>query len=509
MSQGTSAFSRIFVLSWVLLSLLAGAWAVATPIGGSPDEPAHLIKAASVVRGQFIGQHGTRGEIVQVPQYIAYTGAQTCYAFNGNVTANCAPESRGDPAELVEASTTAGLYNPAYYLITGWPSLIAQDSSGVYWMRIVSGVVVSLLLAISVALIAGWRRPTLPLLGMAIALPPMFLFLNGTLNPNSLESAATLATFVGILTVIKERNTGRIAERSAIVFAAAAIAANMRGLSLLWLAIAVLSPFLLAGKPRMLELAKSRPVQLAFSGTVIAVIAAAVWLLRTNSLGAAIDGTTPVNDVPGVGASAWSGFSSTLSATFGYAQGMVGNFGWLDTPAPLSVYFSWSMLTGGLLLLCFIMLRGRPLLLVAVLVGAVVLLPAIMQALYINKGGIIWQGRYTLPIFACAVVAAASCLADRVHLKRDIRTRVLWVVLSVWAAAQFASFATALHRYAVGANSAWRGLLSPAWSPPGGVWLSLGAFAVFLAVTVIVVALHFSRRDDYSPTRPKETLSAA
>ena len=490
-----SGVLRVFCLSWLLLSLLAGLWAISTPIGGAPDEPAHLIKAASVVRGQFLGTPGHQGEVVQVPKYVAHTPAQTCYAFRNDVTANCSPDVSGDPAQLVDAPTTAGLYNPVYYELVGWPSLFVHDSSGVYWMRIASGIVVSLFLACAVALISTWRRPTLPMLGLAIALTPMTLFLSGTVNPNSLEIAATLATFVGLLAVINEPDPDLLARRSIIVFVSAAIAANMRGLSLLWLAMAILAPFVLLGKKRIVELLRSRTVRLTVAGTALAAIGAGVWLLTTNSLGAGIDGSGAVT-VPGFGASPWSGFSNTLSATFGYAQGMVGNFGWLDTPAPLSVYFTWSVLAGGLLLMGFILLRGRALVLAAILTAALILLPAIVQGAYITKGGIIWQGRYILPIFVCATVAVGAGLAYRVRLTRAIKVRMLAVVLSIWGAAQFASYATALHRYAVGDNRSWRELLSPAWSPPGGIWLSLVAFALVLVLAIIAVSLYLVRNPE-------------
>ena len=34
---------------------LPTAWTVATPLMGAPDEPAHVIKAAAVVRGEMAG----------------------------------------------------------------------------------------------------------------------------------------------------------------------------------------------------------------------------------------------------------------------------------------------------------------------------------------------------------------------------------------------------------------------------------------------------------------------
>ena len=477
-NRGPGTFGRALGISWVLLSLLAGLWSFATPIGAAPDEPAHLIKAASVVRGQFIGEHSAQGEVVQVPQYIAFTHAQTCFAFKENITADCMAKVPGDPATLVDATTTAGLYNPTYYLLVGWPSLIVHDSCGIYLMRIVSGIAVSLLLAFGFALISSWRRPTIPLIGFATAITPMVIFLNGTINPNSMEIAATLAAFVALLTIIREPDDGKLAGRATIVIVAAALAANMRGLSLLWLAIALISPFLLVSKTRILELLRTWSVRVAIALVAAAAAAAGIWLLTTNSLGAALDTPTLATHVPGLGTPCFLGFVWTLLSTFRYAQGIVGIFGWLDTPAPPEVYFVWAVLAGGSAFLALVLLRGKALLFAVTLIVSVLLLPPLLQGIYITGGGVIWQGRYILPLFVCAIVAVTAGLSDRVTLARWSQNRLLLLTLSAWAIAQFMSFATALRRYTVGLDKGWQQLLAPAWIPPGGVIPLLIAFAL-------------------------------
>jgi hypothetical protein len=471
----------VFGTAWLLLSLLAGAWTLATPIGAAPDEPAHLIKAASVARGEFIGERDRNGALtVQVPQYIAFTHAQTCYAFDEDVTADCMPPVPGDSNQLVDAPTTAGLYNPLYYLLTGWPSLIASDASGIYGMRLASGVLVGFMLALSFALVATWRRPVLPVIGLLTAVTPMVLFLSGTVNPNGLEVAATLTAFVAVLSVVREPDVGSLPLRASVVFVAAAVAANMRGLSLLWLAVAILAPLILLPSAHIMDLARRRAVQFAAGGTLVAVVAAGVWLLSSNSLGNSISADEPVTNAPAVGTSPFIGFVWTMSLTFHYAQGMVGIFGWLDTPAPPFVYFTWAVLAGGLIVLAAILARGRAFAFAGTLLGAVVLLPPILQGIYITEGGVIWQGRYILPLFVCLVVAVAVVLADRFELHGTTLVRLLLVILPLWGVAQFQSFATALRRYAVGYSEGWIELLDPAWVPPGGIFPLLGAVAVVL-----------------------------
>ena len=494
----------------MLLSLLAGLWSFATPIGAAPDEPAHLIKAASVARGQFIGEHGPQGEIVQVPQYIAFTHAQTCFAFEADISADCMTAVPGDPTQLVDAPTTAGLYNPTYYLIVGWPSLIAQDSSGIYLMRIVSGIAVSLLLALGFALIARWRRPIIPMIGFATALTPMVIFLNGTINPNSMEIAATLTAFIALLTIIREPDPDKLTGRATIIIVAASLAANMRGLSLLWLAVALLAPFILVSKNRLLELLRTRSVQVALATVAAAAVAAGVWLLSTNSLGAALDHPGPVTNAPGVGTPGILGFVWTLLSTFRYAQGIVGIFGWLDTPAPPEVYFVWAVLAGGAAFIALVLLRGRALILAVAFIVAVLLLPPLLQGIYITDGGVIWQGRYILPVFVCGIIAVTAGLADRITLTRSTQIRLLVLVFGVWALAQFMSFATALRRYAVGLDEGWQQLLSPDWVPPSGVFTLLIAFAlaVFAAALGVVLSFRGSEHEVEmcaAPSLPKRT----
>lgn len=469
----------VFGLAWLTLSLLAALWALATPIGAAPDEPAHLVKAASVVRGQLIGPTGEYGQVVQVPQYIAFSHAQTCYAFDGEITADCIPTITGDPAAIVDASTTAGLYNPLYYAIVGWPSLIAQDDSGIIAMRIVSGVVSSAFLAVGFTLLSRWRRPLLPVLGYLAAITPMVLFLAGTVNPNTLEIAATLAAFTAVLTVL--RGSGETSwPLPVIVLVSAAVASNMRGLSLLWLAIALLAPFGLVGLDRIREVLRSRPVIVALAATAVASVLALVWLLSSNSLGGAIDAPEPVTNAPGVGTSPLLGFAWTLTSTFLYGQELVGLFGWLDTPAPDAVYFVWSVFVGGGLLAAFVLLRGRALAVTIGLTAAVVLLPAVLAGIYISEGGIVWQGRYILPVFVCLMIALGAALGDALDLSASSARRLAWFVVVAWAAAQWMSFAWTLKRYTSGLGSGWLDLLSPQWQPPGGVILIVLLYTALL-----------------------------
>jgi len=489
------SFWLTFGISWAILAGLMSAWSLASPIGGAPDEPAHLVKAAAVARGEWIGVRGPEGELVQVPQYIGFVINQTCYAFDGDKSASCALAVPGDPNRTVTATTTAGLYNPLYYLLTGWPSLIFHDTTGVFAMRIVSALLVSLFAAIAIALLFTWKRPTIPIISALTALTPMVLFLGGVVNPNSLEITTTLAAFVSLYSAVRQSTSLPAWPLWTFFTLSASIAVNMRGLSLLWIGVAVVAVLVGTQRRRSVAILRQRSTRISLGVVAAFSTFALVWVIATNSLGAGIDGSGPPSTAPGVGTSAIGGFLYTLLSTAEYSEGIVGVFGWLDTPAPPATFFVWSAFIGGLLLWGGIRLTRRQLITPVVLFAAVVFLPAILQGLYINRGGIIWQGRYILPLFVCLVVAVGMELSTVAELAPSVQIKLSSAVTTAWVGGQFYSFATAERRYAVGLDRSWGDLAPLEWSPPGGLALSLASYGIVavLAGIALVIKLKKSR----------------
>ncbi|MFP3464437.1 DUF2142 domain-containing protein [Leifsonia sp. SIMBA_070] len=477
---------RVFLVVWALLSALSAVWALATPISGSPDEPAHIVRAASVVRGQLVGTPSADGHVVTVPRYIADTQRETCFAFHPEVTANCPQADPRDPGALTTGTTTAGLYNPLYYYAVGWPSLLFSNDAGIYAMRIVSGILASLFAAL--AFLVLWRRHPSPflVLGFAVAVTPLTLFLNASVNPNGLEATATLAVFAGVLSIVRGGPEVRLGLAAAVVAVSGFVAVNARGLSPLWVLLALALPLVLLDRRSFWALLRRRQVLVAAAVVVAGTIAAMAWTLGSNSLLNAVDHpeSTPQH-FAGVGTNPFSGFFITLERTVEYAHGVIGLFGWLDTPAPPEVFFVWTAAIGVLLLASFTLLRSRALLLAGLLLAAFVLLPPIVQGVYITGGGVIWQGRYNLPLFLCLIVGLAVLLSDRIAFAvgEGAWRRLGWIVVVALAAAQFYAFENTLRRYSVGDGGSLKAFLlgSPPWAPPGGNLVLLVIFALLLA----------------------------
>lgn len=488
----------LFFIAWLALSLISSLWSVTTPISGAPDEPAHLIKAAAVARGQILGANTDIGQRVTVPAYIAYTSNQACFAFKNEVTADCAVPLAKATDNPVISTTPAGLYNPTYYVLVGWPSLLFPDQLGIYAMRIFSGIVCSAFLAVAFMLLSTWRRRTLPMIGFAVALTPMVFFLNGVVNPNSLETAATLASFVGVLSIVLHPVRRYMLERSLVVLISAAIAVNTRGLSPIWVAVAVLSPLVLLQKKELLTLLRPTVVRVTVLGVAIATAAAIAWTVASKSLVAGMSAPGQSAGLSDSRTSPIRGFIEILSGTFDYGQGIVGFFGWLDSPAPLGVFFVWAVFIGGMIVAALTLLRGRQLVLAVLLVVGLVFIPPLVQAAYVSGGGIIWQGRYALPLFACVCVGLFAVLSERLRLEPSSNLRRFAVVFAIaWSASQIASVIVTLKRYSVGTtghDATWaRVFLDPSWNPPGGtILLSAITVILFAACSALLVWVAFA-----------------
>ncbi len=480
----------VFFAAWSVLFALSGLWAIATPPSASPDEPAHIVKAASVVRGEFIGTPSPHGHIVTVPRYIAESQSVTCFAFNATVTADCPALPPADPWQNVRAPTSAGLYNPVYYAIVGWPSLLIHDSSGIYAMRLVSALFATLFAALGFGIVATLPFRRLPILAFAVAATPMLVFLSGSVNPSAVEATATLAVFCGVLAIVSSPDDALLTGRVAVVMAASVVAIDSRGLSPLWVLVALLVPLLLADRAEVRRLLRTRAIRLLLAVVAAATLAAGAWTLGSDSLANAIAHPGQALSFPDVGASPLAGFQKVLVGTVGYSQGLVGVFGWLDTPAPDIVLYGWGVAIGALAAGALVVLRGRRLLVSAALISAFLLLPAVVQAAYIHGGGMIWQGRYNLPLFLCLVIGLAVMLGDTAFQRSERSWRRIGVVVALGAAGgQLWSFATALRRYAVGADGSTATLLfgTPAWVPPGGILPILLAFAATAVVGAVLL----------------------
>lgn len=468
-------FFRIFAL----LALLASLWSLATPLMAYPDEPSHTVKAAAVARGQFAVQEGQsfgHGVHVQVPSYIANLSAQTCTAFKRDVTAACAPAVPMDDNYLTIGVTSAGLYNPMYYWLVGLPSLVLTGAPAIIGMRIASALLCTAFLAAGLTALTKLRNPKWPVAAGAVAITPMVLFLSSGINPNSLEVAATMAAFCGLLVCLE--SSARLSEVKpaiATVGISVAVLANTRNVSLVWLLVAFVVAVAFYGIGSLRRLFRNRTVLITVGLMMVGVGLGLLWivlmLFAPGSTAAAPEGIT--NLVAGV--RPHQAFLTMMDRAFDFVPQYIGIMGWLEVPAPQAVIQFWSMLLMLALLVPFTARPRRNAVGFWIAVVALAIVPAVVQAGLIGSVGYIWQGRYNLPLFMIAMISAGMAVRFRRFGSAPSFRSVARVLVVFAAVAHIYTFVYILRRYVVGLKDSgnWHVMLThPDWQPAFG-WILL------------------------------------
>ena len=154
-------FGATWLVTFAPLVLISVAWSLAMPLRAAPDESAHIVRAAAIVRGEWIGRsagpyRSPAETSVRVPGTFVL-GGHLCYVFKPAVPAGCQPPVRSSDAETATA-TYVGHYPPLFYLAVGWPSLLTSSTAAVYLMRVLGGVLCSGFVALAIASALRWSR---------------------------------------------------------------------------------------------------------------------------------------------------------------------------------------------------------------------------------------------------------------------------------------------------------------------------------------------------------------
>lgn len=481
-----------FLAVFAVVGLLTTIWSLASPPLSVPDEPAHTIKAASVVRGQLKGESGTaQGERTQVmvPAFIGATdGLPFCFAFKPIVSAACLPDI-GNDTSMVKAYTSAGNYNPMYYAVAGLPSLVLSGGKALYAMRIMSGLFSAVFIALAMASLAGLRQWRLPLFVGSVALTPMVLFLSGSVNPNALEIASSMAVFSALcLTWERIGNHSPWKAPLAAATLSAVVLANTRAASLLWLGLAVLASLLMFGLRPLMSVVRHKFVWLMVGAVALGCALSLLWLRYANSLQSLMG--------QGIDAPPQQIITIMLDRTFDFAAGYVSYLGWLDTLGPAGVLAVWAALIIGVIMAALSMAERSGRLTVAFLLAAVIVLPPLLQVPLAKDVGLIWQGRYILAlvvilILACGISMRTFFVRNGAGSFARAGRRASTVLLAAMVFGHLYSFIYGLRRYVIGIQdrSNWSDMVdAPQWQPPFG-WIALAA--LYLAVLVAgAVLLH-------------------
>ncbi len=259
--------------------------------------------------------------------------------------------------------------------------------------------------------------------------------------------------------------------------------ANARGISPLWMAIIGIGILIISPWERTKYLLGQRATLVALGVMIAGVLGAAGWLLKTGTLNS-------MGVFPGAGTTTPFQAFREMLVNRTIDPGLIGVFGWLDTPLPPIVYFAWAGLISSVLISVIALAHKRALLAFLFLLVELLTVPPIVQALSVEKSGYIWQGRYTLValvftlLFAGVAIGSSSLLGT---LASAAVRRLILVIGATVLLGQLIALATALNRYSGRAGSIYPSFLfSATWVPPGGsvIWFVLFAIGITVPLAI-------------------------
>lgn len=469
---------RAWWVSFAIFAALGVLWATALPLFGSPDEPAHVTRAVSVARGQWIGDRipGLTGgwREVEVPEVVESANDVGCYAFRNDVSAACLDYSGSN--RRVEARTTAGTYFPGYYLMVGLPSWLSAQARGVYLMRYLSALVCAALLASALASVWSFPNRRIGALGFAVAVTPMVLFVNGTVNPSSLEISAAIAAWASACAVVAAPIDApvdrRLVVRVALAFSALGLS---RLFAPMWIVAIIGTVGLIGGMTFLRRRLRDRGLQVAAAVIAVATSIQLAWNLVVR----------PVDTGTSVEITQYELIRNTLGRSGFFYESMIGNFGWLNVKAPYLTIVVWTAAIGVLLALGLSVSSRRASIALLLVGAATALLPIVSEYREVPIIGPFWQGRYTLPLAVGVPIVGAYLIGASSIGARLARSRLALVVGIALGVGQFLGFAQTLRRFTVGINGPFQYWANAPWAPPFGALPVTLAFIVALVVWLV------------------------
>ena len=473
-----------FLVTFVLVAALTGLWGLATPLFANADEQAHVVRAASVARGELVGRTPRSNLLkgytfVKLPAiYDAAGDHLNCFARKPNRDASC-HSFTGSESKTKEVITEAGRHPPAYYAVVGGISRLWPNAPGaVYLMRFVTVLITALFVAFAVRALSRTASPRIALVGLAVALTPMVLSFGSAVNPTAPETAAAIAAWACGLVLVSELRAGKEPDRGLVVQLgiAASTLVLARQISMFWLAFIALILAALLGKDALRRLWRSTSARIWAAVVAGCVAAQLLWIVLADGL----DLSVPIGFEPTLSNTDLA--RETVGRVGGFYLEMLGVLGWLDTTLPGLTYLLLTAALGALVLLA-VAVGIRPYVIAMLAAIAItVVTPIALEAWQYRTYGLYWQGRYTLPIAVGVPLLAVFALQSESGRRVLLRGWFVPAIGGMLVVAHVLAFYQALRRWSVGANGPVFYWLHPDWTSIVPQFLLIVAYsAVFVA----------------------------
>jgi hypothetical protein len=473
----------------VSVAIVVLCWILGNPRSAGPDEPAHMVASAGLVRGDRDGRPnpdpnapGTR--LFDVPGMVGAPDP-SCWTsgvqFDPNIPAAC---ENSQPLSTATQAMSSSSYNypPWAFLLPGLASFVPSAGGYAYLARLLNAVVAIALVSISLTVLA--RRRRLDAAALLLGLTPIAWFTFGVVNP----SATAIGGGVALWTALLHRR-GRRLDWLAVAGWGAVLLARRDGA--VWATLTVLvccwvlrtrpsalsASFGKAARWASLALALLCPItplingergfNLALSLAPLSIVAVELLLRGADRIaseaarrvywwytGGAALLLAALAATMRPGGFKLHTFRLIVWNTSRHLRQLVGELGWLSAPVPTIAVMAFWATIGVLVGVALLEHRQAATTYLAALGAAVVT----AWMLELGQGadyGQYWQGRYTMPF----AVGLPLLLVWRPEgwspaRMRSLTTPIAWVAWVVWAILNIA-FVAAQHRWGVGVNGSW------------------------------------------------------
>ncbi len=365
------------------------------PRGAGPDESAHLVRSAGIVRGEVLGSDGpeTSTRIFDVPGWVGLPAA-SCYAFNEGQPISCVRSlERTGPLESSAAS-----YQIWPHLLPGLGTLFPGQESTV-WISRLFGAAIPLLLLWLAATRLVRRADTLASATFLLALTPAAISTIAVVNPSGLAIAGAMAMTVGLLGIgvdeVVERRRGHTDAWLAVGGLCAMVLARSDGI--VWAACLIVAMAMFRGRGFLSNVWEAIPKQ-ALAATTLAGLLCVGWLWAVPP--ALIDQEQSESGVVLL--------TRIVGRTGQHLIDAIGTAGWLDARVPDSMILVWLLALGVAVGSVIGSARTTEIRAVLALAVLVVVTPWILEYSQAATAGLYWQGRYSLPLIAGAIIVVGS-----------------------------------------------------------------------------------------------------
>ena len=459
-------------------------WTASIPLMSSPDESAHAVRAAGVVRGQLTAprrEHIIETWVQRVPEAYNRLPESLCYLrfpFSAHPppqgrTPACVPAFTGRD-RLVKVETYEFRGTPHVYWVLGLPSLVVPDRNGMLAMRIMVALASAALVAS--AAVSALRRPrrSLAIVGVLGAATPMTWYLSGMVNPNGLEIAAAIGAWATMLPLAfgdSRESDARLVTRLGI---ALSVLVAVRGLGPGFAAAVIVVGMILAPPGRLRALAARRDTRI-WTGVVGIMVGITVgWVLAVG---------TDLHQIPHPAI----GLSRAVDGLGQILVQSIGSFGTNYVALPRFMTWTWSFIALAGVVVSLTRGTARIRIALGFVALASVALPVLTDGFNIPDIGFPWQGRYGLPLTVGLVIVAFGTIERPGRILRVCGAGAVVVFLLGQIGARIAVGRT-LGMGVVRGNDILDYITRPLWEPGIPPGLLLGAavlVSVMLAAMVV------------------------